>query len=181
MTDHRCGPLMQPSFGTRGEVQGAVSDFARPKKNHQRGKSMKQNSNLNHFLQLFFVLQKPETPNPLLGSQNWVTKLGGRHYLVPGGHSLRRGPAWSVIENANLRSTCRTNFSAEQGFYARVLLAPISQNMHNDMRIFGVRGNYEIGPIYLFQRLIETGSSSIFGLYYKIRPRDRQILSVLPA
>ena len=46
---------------------------------------MKQNSKLNHFQQLFFilVLQKWERPpKPLLGYQNWVIKAGWCHSLV---------------------------------------------------------------------------------------------------
>ena len=30
------------------------------------------------------------------GRQNWVTSTGGRHNLVPGLHSYRRGPVCSV-------------------------------------------------------------------------------------
>ena len=40
---------------------------------------------------------------PLLGGQNRVTKAGGRHNLVPGGHMLLRGPALSFICTPNLK------------------------------------------------------------------------------
>ena len=40
--------------------------------------------------------EKYET-KPLLGCQNWITSTGGCQNLVPGWHSQRRGPAWSVM------------------------------------------------------------------------------------
>ena len=44
------------------------------------------------------VLQKPKrAPKPLLGHQSCFTSMGGRHNLVPGLHSYRRGPACSII------------------------------------------------------------------------------------
>ena len=40
----------------------------------------------------WLVLQKPKrAPKPLLGRQNCVTSTGGRHNLVPGLNSYRRG------------------------------------------------------------------------------------------
>ena len=41
----------------------------------------------------------PRVPKPLLVCQNWFTKADGYQNLVPGLHSYRRGPAWSVIYN----------------------------------------------------------------------------------
>ena len=60
----------------------AVSVFVRPtnKQNHQRGKSMKQNSNLNRFQQpfLFWSYWKwKRPPKPLLGCLNWISKRAG--------------------------------------------------------------------------------------------------------
>ena len=47
----------------------------------------------------FFVLQKRKrVPIPLLGRQNWVTKAGRRHNLVPGGHSLRPAGAGVLFQ-----------------------------------------------------------------------------------
>ena len=40
---------------------------------------------------------KERVQKPFLGCQNWVTAMGGFQKLVPGWHSQRRGPAWSVI------------------------------------------------------------------------------------
>ena len=63
---------------------------------------MKQKSNLNHFQKNFCFILFPLwwfllvlqiwklAPKPILGRQNWVTKAGGRHNLVPGLQSLRR-------------------------------------------------------------------------------------------
>ena len=72
--------------------------FCKTKQNeiHQRGKSMKQNNNLNRFQQLLFHtfpplmylilfgLTKTETAKTAPRAKNWVLRLrGGRHILVP--------------------------------------------------------------------------------------------------
>ena len=46
-------------------------------------------------LMIFFVgLTKTETAaKPFFWCQNWITKAG----VMPGGHSLLRGPVWSGI------------------------------------------------------------------------------------
>ena len=72
-----------PAFVTQF---GAHFRFCKTKTIDHTGKSMKQNSNLNHFKQLLFhtfpplmsliflVLQKrKQAPKPLLARQNWVT------------------------------------------------------------------------------------------------------------
>ena len=87
-------PLEIPSFGTWWTVLAPFSVWERPNKN--KSISRKQNSTLNHFLQLFFLTFPPpldqynifwpykkRAPKPLLGCQNWVTLIGGCH-KVPG-------------------------------------------------------------------------------------------------
>ena len=90
-------------FGAQGAVLAPVYVFVRLKKSiHQRGKWNKTvnwtiSNNFCFILfpplmnWFFLVLQKwKRVPKPLLGHQNWVTKAGGRHNLVPRWHLLRR-------------------------------------------------------------------------------------------
>ena len=82
-----CGsrPPLEPSFGTRGAVLAAFSTFSKTKK--KLLEIIQVTILLQTFppLMIFLVSQKRKRPpKPLLGCQNWVTKLGGRHNLVSG-------------------------------------------------------------------------------------------------
>ena len=64
-----CVPSLH-SFGARGAVLASISVFVRPKNIPQRGKSMKQNSKLNHFQHLLFHTFSPLMNLILLVLQN---------------------------------------------------------------------------------------------------------------
>ena len=96
------------TFGTRPSILAPV--FCKIKKDYidqEPGEKYKtkvvSNGSSYWFISywwIYFCLvfeKRKRVPKPLLGCQNWVTSTGGCQNLVPGWHSQRRGPAWSVI------------------------------------------------------------------------------------